>query len=248
MSARLTAAVSLATLSLATSAHAFAYNYFDTTFVNSDWIGVKYADTSAPAASFTAAQQTSGGSAILPGPQTPNYREISHTFGGGGAIIVSHQGVNYNWTPVPLETATTVDYSYDLRFFSTLNDGAVGFSPAIFQGGNVYRLAYDNVFNPTSALDPVGPGWQRFTASGVPISSFVRIDPATAGVLPGTPIAAAAMSFGFVSANSANQINYVKVSGVDDFGLTLNTVRVPEPASLTALAGVGMMLGRRRRV
>lgn len=229
-----------------TAANAISYSYFDTTFVNSDWIGVKYADTSTPTGSFTANQVNAGGSALLPGPQTPDYREISHTFGGpgAGAINVTHLGVNYNWSPLPLETATTVDYSYDLKFFDpTFAFGAVGFSPAIFQGGNVYRLAaYDNIF-----AVPGTTGWQRFSGTGIPLASFVQMDPTTASILLGNPNGTLPMSFGFVSANSANQSSVVKVSGIDDFGLTLNTVRVPEPTSLTAIAGASLLVRRRRR-
>lgn len=237
---------SVAILSLSSFANAAVYNFFDTTFNNADWNGVKYVDTSAPAGSFTAAQANPNGSALLPGPQTPDYRQIVHTFGGGGGINVTHQAVNWNWSPVPLETATTVDYSYDLRFFSQLNDGAVGFSPAIFQGGNVYRLAaYDNVFNNINPGTPE-PGWQRFSGTGIPVASFLQIDPTTGLLLAGTPNATAAMGFGFVSANSANQVNYVKTSGIDDFRITLNTIRVPEPASLAAIT-LAMPLFRRRR-
>lgn len=159
--------------------------------------------------------------------------------------MVSHQATTWNWTPVPLEIATTVDYSYDLRFFSQLNDGAVGFAPAIFQGGNVYRIAYDNVFNTIVPGTPE-PGWQRFGGTGIPLTLFQQIDPSTAGLLAGTPNLAAAMSFGFVSANSANQVNYVKTSGIDDFRIVLNTVRVPEPASLAAIALIAPLARRRR--
>lgn len=70
---------SVAIFGLSSFANAAVYNYFDTTFVNSDWIGVKYADTSAPPASFTAVQANPNGSMLTPGPQTPDYREITHT-------------------------------------------------------------------------------------------------------------------------------------------------------------------------
>jgi hypothetical protein len=235
--------------SFVTAANAITYNFVDTTFNNGDWIGVKYADTSLPPGSFTAAQAVVGGSALTPGPQTPNFREIGHTFGGpgAGAINVTHMGVNYNWSPLPLETATTVDYSYDLKFFDPSQAfGAVGFSPAIFQGGNVYRLSgYDNIFaTPTNALDN---GWERFSGTGIPLTSFVQVNPATAGILLANPSGSIGMSFGFVSANSANQSSVLKVSGIDDFRFTLNTVRVPEPTTLTTLAAAGLLIGRRRR-
>lgn len=225
------------------AANAAVYNYTDTTFLNADWVGVKYADTSTPTGSFSASQSNTGGSALLPGPQTPDYRSITHVFGGpgAGAIVVSHQDVNFNWSPLPLETALTVDYSYDLQFFSTINFGAVGFSPAIFQGGNVYRLpAYDNIFSPTT-------GWQRFTGTAIPVSSFVQVDPATAGVLGGLPNGTLPMSFGFVSANSANQSSVEKISGLDDFRFTLNTSAVPEPTSLGLVVAAGALIARRRR-
>lgn len=232
----------LVTACACTAANAIVYNYTDTTFNNPDWIGVKYADTSTPVGAFTAAQASPGGSALLPGPQTPDYREISHTFGGpgAGAIVVTHQGVNFNWAPLPLETATSVDYSYDLQFFSSDNFGAVGFAPAIFQGGNVYRLnLYDNIFSPTT-------GWQRFSGAGIPLTSFNQIDASNASILPGTPSGSLAMSFGFASANSANQSSVFKVSGIDDFRFTLNTTVVPEPATMTAIAAAGLLLRRRR--
>lgn len=245
MKRALLSVVVLAVCGSATSLQAAVYNFFDTTFVNTDWLGVKFADTSTPAGSFTANQVNSGGSALLPGPQTPDYREISHTFGGpnAGAINVTHLGLNYNWSPLPLETATTVDYTYDLKHFDpTFAFGAVGFSPAIFQGGNVYRLAtYDNVFAVAGTT-----GWQRFSGTAIPLTSFVQMDPATAGFLLGNPSGTLPMSFGFVSANSANQSSVVKISGIDDFGFTLNTVIVPEPASFVLVAGASLFMRRRR--
>jgi len=235
-------AAGLTVFSLNFAAHAVVYNYTDTTFNNADWIGVKYADTSTPTGSFSAAQVNTGGSALLPGPQTPDYREISHTFGGpgAGAIVVTHQGVNFNWSPLPLETANSVDYSYDLQFFSTVNFGAVGFAPAIFQGGNVYRLnTYDNIFSPTN-------GWVRFSGAGIPLTSFNQVDASNASILPGTPNGSLAMSFGFVSANSANQPSQLKISGIDDFRATLNTTVVPEPTTLMSIACAGLLLRRRQ--
>lgn len=238
-SARLSACVLLVTF--ATAANAATYNYFDTTFVNPDWVGVKYVDTSTPAASFTAVQFNPGGSAILPGPQTPDYRRITHNYGGpsNGAIIVSHQATNWNYSPLPFEVANFIDYSYDLNFFDG-PAGAVGFAPVIFQGGNVYRsaLASDNVFGPQT-------GWQRFGATSVPITSFFQIDPSTGLPLTGTPNPFNAMSFGFISANSANG-TATKISGIDDFRITLDTRFVPEPTSLAALSLLGIVSRRRR--
>jgi hypothetical protein len=230
-------AVSAVTLCISAAAHSAVYNFFDTTFVNADWAGSIAADTSVPPSTFFAGQLNAGGSALLPGPQTPDYRIIRHTYGSppNGAIVVSHEGVNYDWLPAPLEVATTVDYSYDLNFLDG-PVGAIGFAPAIFQGGNVYRSAYDSIFGPQS-------GWVRFSGSGVPIASFLQVDPTTALTLPNSPNPALAMSFGFVSANSASGLA-TKTGGIDDFRITLNTV--PEPASLAAIALVGT-LGRRRR-
>src|SRR4051812_19796351 len=89
-----------ALLALSSSASALVYNYSDTTFVNANWTGVKYADTSTPVGSFTAAQANPGGSTL--GPSTPDYRAITHNFGGGaaGAINVTHQGNLFNWSPL----------------------------------------------------------------------------------------------------------------------------------------------------
>ena len=153
---------------------------------------------------------------------------------------MTHQGVNFNFAPLPAEVVGTVAYTYDLQFFSTVNFGAVGFAPAIFQGGSVYRTAYDNVFSPTT-------GWVRFSGAGLPLSAFTKMDPTTAGLSAGSPNGALPMSFGFVSANSANQPSVVKESGIDDFGITLNTRIVPEPTSMAALAAATLAAGRRRR-
>lgn len=221
-------------------ANAAVYNFFDTTFTNPTWVGSIHADTSTPPASFTAGQLNVGGSPLLPGPQTPDHRQISHTYGGpgAGAIVVAHQGVPFNWSPLPLETATTVDYSYDLQYLDQITiGGAVGYAPAIFQGGNVYRTPYDSIFVRE---------WTRFSQTGIPLASFNQIDTTTALLLPGTPNGAAAMSFGFVSANSANGVT-TKLSGIDDFRFRLNTVIAPEPTTLAVITLTAPLLGRRRR-
>lgn len=225
---------------LSVGASANIYSFFDTTFVNPDWNGAILADTSTPPASFVAQQVNAGGSTLIPGPQTPDYRLIRHNYGGpgNGAIIVSHEAVNWDWNPLPLEVASTVDYSYDLNFLDGPL-GAVGFAPAVFQGTSVYRLSYDNIFGPQT-------GWQRFGLAGVPIASFLQVDTTNALLLPNSPNPALAMSFGFVSANSANGVAQ-KSSGIDDFRVTLHTVIVPEPATLGALAAAGLLAMRRRR-
>lgn len=240
MRSRLAVVLTAVVCSIGSLASAAVYNYVDTTFVNPDWVGVKLADTSVPPATFVAGQASPGGSAILPGPQTPDYRRISHTYGSppNGAIIVSHEGVNFDWNPLPSEVAVSVDYSYDLNYFEG-PQGAVGFAPAIFQGGNVYRSAYDNIFGPLS-------GWTRFGGTGLPIASFLQIDTSNALTLANSPNPALAMSFGFVSANSANGPS-TKFSGLDDYRFTLNTRLIPEPASMSLIAGTTVLLRRRRR-
>jgi hypothetical protein len=224
---------------IAVGASANVYSFFDTTFINPDWNGAILADTSTPPASFAAFQVNGGGSTLTPGPQTPDYRAIRHNYGGpgAGAIIVSHEAVNWDWNPLPLEVASTVDYSYDLNFFDG-PAGAVGFAPVIFQGGNVFRPFFDNIFGPVS-------GWQRFGGTGLPINSFFQIDTTNASVLAVNPNPALAMSFGFVSANSANAVAQ-KASGIDDFRVTLHTTFIPEPATLGAIVASGMLILRRR--
>lgn len=226
--------------SMVVGASANIYSFFDTTFVNADWNGAILADTSTPPATFAALQVNGGGSTLIPGPQTPDYRLIRHNYGGGsggGAIIVSHEAVNWDWNPLPLEVASTVDFSYDLNFIDG-PVGAVGFSPVIFQGGSVYRLAYDNIFGPQS-------GWVRFGMTGMPIVAFLEIDTTNALLLPNSPNPALAMSFGFVSANSASGVAQ-KSSGIDDFRVTLHTNFIPEPATLCAIVAAGVLVLRRR--
>ena len=225
--------------SMAVAASANIYSFFDTTFVNPDWNGAVLADTSVPPASFAAFQAGAGGSALLPGPQTPDYRLIRHTYGSppNGAIIVSHEAVNWNWAPLPLEVANTVDYSYDLNFLDG-PAGAVAFAPAIFQGGDVFRASFDNIFGPQS-------GWVRFGVASVPINAFLQIDTTNALTLPNTPNPAQAMSFGFVSANSAGGLSQ-KTAGIDDFRFTLHTRIIPEPATLGAIVALGVLAVRRR--
>jgi hypothetical protein len=226
----------LLTLGSAMPASALVYNYFDTTFVNTDWTANKIADTTpSAAATFVTGQVLVGGSPIA--PFTPEYRQTSHTY-GAGAIIVSHQALFFNWTPLPLEQATSLDYTYDLEHLTAGTiGGAVGYSPAIFQGSDVFRLPFDNIFQ---------RDWVRFGGTSIPISAFLKVDPATALLLPFTPSDTSLMGFGYVSANSATGLT-TKVSGLDNFGIRLNTTIVPEPASLTALTGAALLVLRRRR-
>jgi hypothetical protein len=240
---------SLAVLLAFTAAgHAATYTYSDTTFVNADWTGTKYVDTTpGAAANFFAAQNTPGGSPILPGPNTPDYRLIRHVF-DSGAIIVSHQDTTFNWSPLPLETAQSVDYTYDLKYFDGPT-GAVGFKPAIFQGGNVYVPATsDDIFGPAPQGGPFPFGWQRFFNTNIPLSAFAKLDPTTGALFAGSnPSGVLAMGFGFTSANSANSGPFTKISGLDNYGLTLNTKVAPEPATLLTVAAATTLFSRRRR-
>lgn len=210
----------------------------DMTFNDPDWVASVWADTSAPPATFTAMQVIAGGNPT-------DYRETTHNYGAGlgGAILVEHRNLNFNWTPSNNVFVTDIDFQYDLKYFSsaTLPGGAVGYGLNIYQGGKLYRYSpQDNI---------LASSWTNFSHLVVPLSSFWEIAPGsgTANFLS-NPVGNQAMSFGYMSANSANQTS-TKVSGIDNLKITLWTVPEPGSAALTMtgfLGGVGSVFRRRR--
>ncbi len=195
------------------------YMFQDTTFLNSDWTATKWADTTPGAsATFNSGQANTGGSPF--GPNTPDFRLTRHVY-NNGAIQVEHRNVNFNWTPLPGESVVDIDFQYDLRHLTgTTVGGAVGYALNLYQGGKVYRSTpYDNIFPNT---------WVPFSHPLVPLTSFQEVVAGTGVLLPtSNPVATLPMSFGFMSANSANQLT-TKISGIDNLKITLWTV--PEPA------------------
>src|SRR5882724_7288426 len=228
-------------LAIATqSAPAATYTFQDDLFNVGDWTAGTFADTSTPPATFSVAQVLAGGSTL--GPSTPPFRQTSHNY-GPGLIRVNQErtpSAPFHWTPLAGESATTIDYSYDLIFpAGSPGISAVGYAPIVRQGGNIFIPTQDQIFNNT---------WTRFSHLSLPLTSFDEVQPGTGLILSGVnPSPLVAMDFGFLSSNSASGVS-TKTSGIDNYDLTLHTV-VPEPAStaLLALASVAMLARRSRR-
>jgi hypothetical protein len=228
------AVVVAASVFVGQQSEAATYTISDTTFAPSNWADFKYADPSG-LSQYQTAQLSPGGSPF--GPNTPDYRATRHQL-FPPLIRVVHEYTSFIWIPGAREIATSIDYSYDLIYLAG-PPGAVRYSPYIRQGSNLFML--DTLFD-----DIFSPSWQQFGMNGLSLTDFGLIDPTTGAILAGfNPFPTFPMTFGFTSNNSAG--GFVdKMSGLDNFVLTLHTI--PEPNNFVVLGAVGMMLTLLRRV
>lgn len=171
------------------------------------WISAKILDTTPGAlATFT--------STTLPGGPGGLYRETSHTY-TSGAIGVAH------WDPAnvhqpSVDPICNIDFAASLVHFTGVSvGGAVGYRLAIFQNGSWYGGPSIDVFPNL---------WSSYVQLGLTAADFTRF----AGTGPDKPdftCSGGAMQFGFLSLNSANGGPWTKVSGLDDWNVTLHLAK-----------------------
>jgi hypothetical protein len=232
-------------LGLTASARAATINFFDGVFNNADWSATKIVDTTTgSAASFTAFQQPTLGNPTF-------HRETTHVF-GAGAIRVGHLrnvgGSPFTYDPSSSGAINTLDVAYDL-VHRTPTLGAVGYALLLRQGGKYYTHPLDNIFPNV---------WSGYSHTGFTSASFFELLTPGAGINlssnPNFSATGSLIEFGYVTSNSHSTQGVIvtKTSGIDNFGLTLNTV--PEPASLisivfgaTAIGGFAAWRKRRMR-
>ena len=146
----------------------------------------------------------------LGGP-SGSFRNTSHTF-DSGAIIVAHIDPQFSETP-SAQPICTIDFAADLIHFTGATiGGAVAYRLCALQGGTYYGGPAINVFDPL---------WASYIQPGLTAADFVVI----AGSGPSHPdfsCSGSAIQFGFLSGNSAGSGPFTKVSGIDNWLVTLH--------------------------
>ncbi|MCY2958995.1 MAG: hypothetical protein NTY35_02430 [Planctomycetota bacterium] len=165
-------------------------------------VSQKIVDTT-PGASASFTSTTVGGG--LPGAQ----RETSHTF-ADGAILVAHIDPVYTHeTTLPL---CKLDFSADLRHVTGPTvGGAVSYRLCLLQSGSYYSGPSIDVFDSF---------WATYVQTGLVASDFALVS----GTGPSRPDFNCFdyIQFGFITANSATGGPVTKVSGIDNWTVTLN--------------------------
>lgn len=170
------------------------------------WVSGKIVDTTPSAAATVVSTTQAGGN---PG----GYRDTTHTF-NAGTIVVAHFDPQYVHAP-STTSICTIDFAADLNHFSgaVQGNGAVSYRLALRQSGATYGAptidVYDAVWATSSFL------------TGLHSTDFELV----AGSGPAHPDSSCtggAIEFGFLSSNTASGGPFTRVSGIDNWLVTLH--------------------------
>ncbi len=172
-------------------------------------VSQKIVDTTPGAsATFTSTTQSFGG-------PSGDWRETSHTY-ADGTILVAHVDTQhyYSNNNVPF---CSIDFAADLihQTGATVG-GAVSYRLCIVQNGAYYGGPSINVFDPL---------WASYVQTGLTAADFTLF----AGSGPSRPDFSCTRpwtQFGFITGNSATGGPVTKVSGIDNWTMTLHLSRV----------------------
>lgn len=183
----------------------------DGTFTDTNWTATKIQDTTAgQSATFTAAQQASGGN---PG----QFRGVSQTV-NTGTITVAHVRSSANYSPQTEGALASVSFSYDL----ISNGQATTYRPLILQD-STYYVGPSNSISSTS--------WTGFTQSALQASSFSKLS----GSGPSTPnffSGGRSMQFGYATQNTSASGSITRISGIDNWSVSVTqSVKTISPQS-----------------
>ena len=224
-------------------APSLAVTFTDANFNNADWNATKIVDTTpGNAASFTAAQVTSGGN---PG----SFREVTQTY-NSGAITVAHLNNPALYNPTTGGPISSVDFAYDIiRLNPSSNAPLVGYAGLAFQNGSHYEAPVDTIGTAT---------WTHFNHAGLSPSNFTRV----AGAGPATPDFSATgtpIRFGYITFNAAAAGSGVITtdSGIDNWTVNITSSggsttgvpsAIPEPSTWLLLGSglTGLAAWRKR--
>ncbi|MBX3379947.1 MAG: hypothetical protein KF805_07615 [Phycisphaeraceae bacterium] len=120
---------------LATSA--LAQQFFDGTFLDSQWAASKILDTTPSADALFSGLRGSGG---LPG----DCRAIAHNWQAtpsGVSIIIGHTKTNLVHNPATLGSLDSLYFAFDARCDTAEHVNAVAFGPVLFQGSKRFTVA-----------------------------------------------------------------------------------------------------------
>jgi hypothetical protein len=219
-------------LGISVTASAATVTFTDNAFLDADWSATKIIDTTAGAtASFVAAQVATGGN-------PDSYRQVQHTY-DAGIIAVAHLKSDAIYDPSVTGAIQSIAYSYDLIHFNPPPAQAVAYGIALLQNGVWYRTSFDTIFPEV---------WTGFAAANLTAANFAL----AAGTGPTNPdfsATGAAMTFGYASFNNNTGGNpdLVRLSGIDNWQVTVTSVPLPPAAWLLGTAAASLVLRGRFR-
>lgn len=220
-------------LMMASAATAATVTFTDGTFADADWSASKIVDTTAgTTATFVAGQVVTDGN---PGA----YRQVQHNY-DAGIIVVGHLKSDAIYDPSFSGAIQSIDFSYDLIHLNPPPSQAVAYGILLVQDGTYYRPGLSNIFDES---------WTGFSGSALTAANFILV----AGSGPANPDFSATggqMTFGYGSFNSntGGQPGLVRLSGIDNWQVSITAVPLPPAAWLlgTAVASVALR-GRFRK-
>ena len=170
-----------------------------------------------------------------------SYRQMTHTFQQPNATsvaIIATANVKQNavFKPVGYEVAS-ITFTYDLgRYVGNALWGqpgnCVGYKPLIFQDGVYYTTAtFDLICGSPSTGYATNPGWQSYVQANLMRPHFVRLGN-VGPTFPNFSCGAPPITLGYFTANSTNgpqQGTYVKISGIDNWKVSVETRACAQP-------------------
>lgn len=214
----------------------------DGTFAPANWTYEVRFDVGLSGVTENVTQVGSGG---VPGA----YRSISYALAHSGvqtygSVYVINRFAD-TYTPATQGAISSLTYSENqTRLFADWSPALVGASAALFQDGRVFLGPWFNF----------GPGnfsWTSLSQVGLGATDFgelVGMNYAPTSH-PDFSASGSPLQFGYVRANSYSFSSSLG-HAIDNWSFTLETTPIPEPATLSALAGglaLGWVLLRRRR-
>jgi PEP-CTERM motif len=210
--------------------------YSDSTFLDANWVGHNVLDTTAAHnATFSAAQNLSGGN-------TGPYREtqLSYSSSGNGIsqgdfIVQLMAGATYN--PHTSGAITSLSFSLD-----SLIASSSGGTPPLIVG--LVILQNGSYWSDNSLVNTAG-SWVT-TSEPTLVANDFQLIVSTSTIRPDFSTSGTLMSFGYITGSSYTSDVPAVLSldtGADNFSVTVNGV--PEPSSLVLLAlGQFVLTGR----
>ncbi|MGE0857469.1 MAG: hypothetical protein AB7P42_00100 [Gammaproteobacteria bacterium] len=196
---------------------------------------------------ITVGDGTSAAARVTSGGNPNSYFSITNVTDPGESVYGVYLKTTAVYTPALEGAIASIDYDEDAKFFVGGGNHQAG-GMALRQNGVLYitnTAAYTNGadWGPlmTSMLTPPSVA---VTFAGLSAEDFSTI--ADVNLHPDFSASGAAITFGFFRANGSSN---TRVSGIDNWSVTVNTATatVPLPAAIYAqLAGVALLWRRRR--
>lgn len=196
-------------------------SYSDGTFNDSDWTRYAEVTTGTPVYEETAVQSLTGGN-----PDA--YRYMTHTWGNGTRVVISHFNLNAVYDPSVSGEIGYIEYSADVIGLGG-SSGVFGDSFMIEQDDRTFMAAI-------TAVPITTGGWLDKDYSGLTAENFRAVD---GGLGPDFSTSGSAITFGYARSNTLLGSVHTVEHGIDNWSVTIHDA--PEPGML-ALLGLGITL------